>query len=187
MNDRSGTMTQLQSWSFQGRTGASSATFSPCGTYRYELRRAWDGTRPSIVVCALNCSTADATRDDPTVRRLISFAAREGAGALVVTNLFALRSPYPEDVYKHAEPIGPENDATLERIFSTHKSSRLILAWGAHGAFRGRGEIVGQMAMDLHGSPECFGLTNDGWPRHALYLPKNCPLQPWRPRKESSR
>lgn len=178
----SGHMTTVTSWSFQGRTGASSATFSPCGTYRYELRRSWDGNRPLTIFIGLNPSVADSTRDDNTCRREIDFAARLGAGAYCKLNIFGLRSTQAQVLYSHAEPIGPDNDAAIERVLRAHRDARLVVAWGAHGGFRGRGDRVGEMVMDIHGSPECFGLTQGGFPFHPLYLPKTSKLRPWRPR-----
>lgn len=176
-------LTMIQTWSSQGRTGASSATFSPCGTYRYELRRAWNGGLPAAVFIGLNPSTADAVRDDNTCRREIDFAARLGCGAYLKLNIFAIRSTQPQLVYAHGDPVGPDNDAAIERVLKSHREARLVLAWGAHGAFRGRGDRVAEMAMDLHGNPECFGLTREGHPRHPLYLPKSCELTPWRPKE----
>lgn len=54
------------------------ATFSPCRTYRYDLWRKWSDTNPPLVVIGLNPSTADERRDDPTIRRCISFARKWG-------------------------------------------------------------------------------------------------------------
>ena len=45
------------------------AQFDPTGQYRYSLTRGWDSTRPSITIIMLNPSQANATVDDPTIRR----------------------------------------------------------------------------------------------------------------------
>jgi hypothetical protein len=58
---------------------ASNATISPCGKYRYWLERKWGPGTPQVFVM-LNPSTADASEDDPTIRRCMGFARREGAG-----------------------------------------------------------------------------------------------------------
>ncbi|MCA9851707.1 MAG: DUF1643 domain-containing protein, partial [Dehalococcoidia bacterium] len=50
-----------------------SASFSRDRRYRYELGRRW-GLGPAVTWVMLNPSTADATVDDPTIRRCIDFS-----------------------------------------------------------------------------------------------------------------
>ena len=76
----------------------SGADFSECGRYRYKLWRTWDDVRPVVMFIMLNPSTADATADDPTIRRCIGFAHDWGYGGVRVGNLFAWRTPYPQRV-----------------------------------------------------------------------------------------
>lgn len=175
-----GHMTHVQSWSFQGRNGASSATFSPCGKYRYELRRAWDATKPALISIGLNPSTADAYRPDNTVTRELGYAARWGCGAYIKLNVFAWRSTDPKVLPRLADPVGPENDLTIERVLRAHPEAKLVLTWGANGTLLGRGDRVAQLALDLHDKPECFGLTNNGQPMHPLRLPYRLALQSYR-------
>lgn len=99
--------------------------FSEDRAFRYTLWREWDVD--SLTGCAddlphghqfaqfigLNPSTADETRDDPTIRRCIGFAKLWGYGALCMTNLFAFRATKPRDMRQAADPIGPENMALL--------------------------------------------------------------------------
>ena len=73
------------------------AVISACGRYRYLLtRRVGPGTR-AVTFIMLNPSTADATRDDPTIRRCIGFARSWGIGGVDVVNLFAFRATEPRD------------------------------------------------------------------------------------------
>jgi hypothetical protein len=90
---------------------ACSAVFSPDETWRYELRRVWDPTRPSMAFVGLNPSTADARHDDPTVRRCINFAKRWGFGGLIMLNAFAFRAADPREMMAAADPVGPDNDS----------------------------------------------------------------------------
>lgn len=145
-----------------------SATISGCGKYRYALYRMWDENRPPIVFCMLNPSTADAEQDDPTVRRCIGFAKREGHGLLVVVNLYALRATNPKRLREATDPVGPENDAAIAEACTDR---RVVLAWGAHRFARTRAASVairiGRVAAEVLriGPP-----TDDGSPRHPLYL-----------------
>jgi hypothetical protein len=86
--------------------GHSEAVFSPDRAYRYLLIRRWALGGPTMTMIMLNPSTADAHADDPTIRRCVSLARREGCAALEVVNLFALRSPYPKALLAAADPAG---------------------------------------------------------------------------------
>ncbi|MGB1439119.1 MAG: DUF1643 domain-containing protein, partial [Luminiphilus sp.] len=73
-----------------------SAGFSRCGGYRYWLKRQWS-TLPGVTLVGLNPSSADARKDDATLRRVIGFARDWGFGAVTVVNLFAWRTPRPAE------------------------------------------------------------------------------------------
>lgn len=62
------------------------------GEYRFLLKRAW-GSGPCILWCGTNPSTADASRDDPTMWREIEFSYRWGFGSLVKINVYPFRTP----------------------------------------------------------------------------------------------
>ncbi len=163
-------------WSFRGRKGKASARFSEDRKYRYELRRSWDDTlRPLVVVCC-NPSIADeGTTDDPTCRRLYSFAAHWGFGGVRLFNIFALCSTDPkalrDSVKRGASPIGQDNDHTIRAALEEHREDKLLIAWGTHGQLLDRGRDVAAMALSIHGRPECFALTKNGQPWHPLYVP----------------
>jgi hypothetical protein len=55
----------------------SAAVVSECGLYSYSLTRRW-AHGPKALFVMLNPSTADAMVDDPTIRRCIGFARRQG-------------------------------------------------------------------------------------------------------------
>ena len=54
------------------------AAFSRCGRYRWWLRRQWREEAATLLFIGLNPSSADGSRDDPTLRRLIGFAGAWG-------------------------------------------------------------------------------------------------------------
>lgn len=164
------------------------AEFSPCDThpgggcspscegrpYRYSLTRRWaDG--PAMLFIALNPSTADETANDPTVTRMMGFARRERYSALTVANLFAFRATDPREMFAASDPVGPENDAWLQRLAAEHELR--VAAWGAHGNHRMRDLDVSRRGLlgDLH----CLARTKDGHPGHPLYLPTGAPLERW--------
>ena len=154
-----------------------SAVISDCGMYRYRLERYWgpgDMLQPFIM---LNPSTADAEVDDPTIRRCIHFAQREGAAGIVVVNLFAFRATSPADMHRAAAPHGPDNEATLTKMAMDAVTNEMpiICAWGTGG---------GATALAVTTLLECFnpklvclGKTKDGHPRHPLYVRGDQPLE----------
>lgn len=145
----------------------SDAVFSPCGKYRYVLRRIWD-EQPPVVFIGLNPSVADAEKDDPTIRRCVGFARDWGYGGLVMLNLFALRSTNPDELYDVGiDPVGPENDDYI--LTYAHDT---IAAWGTHGSLLNRGEEVLWKLQLLGRKVLCLGKTAGGSPRHPLYLKK---------------
>ena len=110
----------------------------------------------------LNPSTADADTDDPTIRRCVGFAQTWGFGAIVVVNLFALRSTDPQRLRTHPDPIGPENDRFIWQ--ATESSLLSVAAWGNHGSLRG--DEVAAMIPRL----QVLKMTGGGQPAHPLYL-----------------
>jgi hypothetical protein len=153
------------------------ADISECGQYRYTLTRKtkcplrW--VRPALFIM-LNPSTADATKDDPTIRRCISFAEREGCTDLTVVNLFALRATDPRELPKHADPVGPLNDRRIREAIEAHEKFGIIVAaWGANKFAQERGTLV-----KFLWSPNllCLGKNKDGSPKHPLYVKNDAPL-----------
>ena len=59
---------------------AGAAVISPCGAYRYLLTRQIGAGAKVATFIMLNPSTADAERDDATIRKCVGFARRWGCG-----------------------------------------------------------------------------------------------------------
>jgi hypothetical protein len=146
------------------------ATLSPCGTYRYTLERHWGDANNLALFVMLNPSTATADQDDPTIRRCQSFARSWGYGGLVVANLFALRATNPKELYSHADPVGPENDATLRDLMDSWFINLVVCAWGNHGEFQNRGDAVVTLIRGRGRIPCALGLTKRNQPKHPLYI-----------------
>jgi hypothetical protein len=154
------------------------AMISPCGQYRYLLERGVASTlKAPLLVCMLNPSTADATQNDPTIRRCLGFAQREGRN-LQVINLYALRSTNPAKLWSHLDPVGPENDDYLR--WATRAGREVVCAWGGN-ARQDRVDQVVAIFRSNKANLKCFGVTQHGAPKHPLYLPAAAPLIEWRP------
>lgn len=152
------------------------AEISPCGQYRYALGRRW-GDGGTVAFVMLNPSTADATMDDPTIRRCMGFAKAWGYGGLVVANLYAYRATKPADLWKAANPIGPNNDEHLARVAAG--CDQIVAAWGVNARPDRIAEVLALPGMDRL---TALALTKDGQPRHPLYLRGDLVPQPWSPR-----
>ncbi len=153
------------------------AVLSPDGRYRYTLVRRWGPGLP-LVVTMLNPSTADATQDDPTIRRCLGFAKRLGFRALKVTNLYAYRATDPADLWRtHWDIEGPHNRLHLRQTL--FESEAIICAWGAGNRYPGTVGWFLDCADAMGRRLLCWGTTADGSPRHPLYLPRDAELGPF--------
>jgi len=159
------------------------ALFDPARTYRYLLEHRWGSAAPMVLVM-LNPSTADATREDPTMRRALRFARREGCGGLIVVNLFALRATDPRDLRGHPDPVGPGNDWFIREHCTP--GQLVIAAWGAHGRLLGRDRAVLALLREARAAALCLGVTAGGLPRHPLYLPRTAQLGRYPERRAAS-
>lgn len=148
------------------------AVFSEDRKYRYTLVRQFSSGTGIANFILLNPSTADETRNDPTVRRCMGYAAAWGFATLIVTNIFALRSTDPKALYLATDPVGPDNDRWILEV--AKQASLVVAGWGAHGILRHRSFDLRGMLKPFH--VKCLGKTKDGEPRHPLYLPSRAPL-----------
>lgn len=156
-------------------TETSGADFSPCRAYRYLLWRIWAPSDPLLHFCMLNPSDADEVNPDPTVGRCITRARLGRFGGILVTNLFALVSPYPTALRGVEDPVGPGNDEAI--VSAAKRAAMTICAWGNDGGFRKRSAAVRALlrkeGIDLY----ALMMNEGGEPSHPLYLKKS--LQPF--------
>lgn len=174
-----------------GRLTHMNAEVSPDGRYRYWLTRTWvAGTDDDLIepdgtpvfanerVCwvMLNPSTADASVDDPTIRRCMGFTDSWGYRSLVVVNLFALRATDPRELVVADDPWGPDNGLYLD--YWVGASSLVVAAWG--GSYPKQRRSTAEAALgDLRDAgAKCLGKTRAGDPCHPLYLKADTPLVP---------
>lgn len=154
------------------------ATISADNLYRYRLTRLWEH-KPPLSFVMLNPSTADDRVDDPTIRRCIAFARREGCGGIIVANLFALRATDPVELTRAADPFGPKNADALSAVLQEALiyGAPVVCAWGTKG---GKGvPRFTALAAGTRAALVCLGRTKDGYPRHPLYVRGDQPFMPW--------
>lgn len=154
---------------------STSATLSPCEAYRYRLGRSWDADLEPLVWVMLNPSTADASRDDPTIRRVVDFTRAAGYGGCEVVNLYALRATDPKKLWTHPDPVGPNNDLHIEEVC---RGRDVVAAWGAM-AKPDRALAVTHLVRQVAKSLRCLGLTMGGAPKHPLYVPAKAEWLPY--------
>ena len=138
-------------------------------------------TDKRLVFIGLNPSTADESKNDPTVTRCINFAKRLGFSGVHMLNLFGWRSTDPKGCRDEGlNAIGAENDANIVKVCQARTTGVVVAAWGAFPWAQERGEEVTTMLTRSGIVVNAMGLTRDGFPRHPLYLPKDLFPSPWR-------
>lgn len=146
----------------------SDAYISKDHQYRYWLLRSWDDSRPTVCFIGLNPSTANASEDDPTIRREMGFARRWGCGSILALNVGAFRTKKPHEWRNALDPIGTENTVEyLNQYLKKFRVELVVAAWGTHGkyAFEQCNEIATQIP-----NLWCLGYNNNGSPRHPLMV-----------------
>lgn len=154
----------------------TSAQLSECGRYRFELRRIWGAGAYLVLFVGLNPSTADATADDPTVRRWRGFAKAWGHDGFIVCNAYPLRSTDPRNIGGDSD----DDDAWCRNMdaiqHAADEAHRIVCCWGARiTPARQRHVLSALRPRDVYH----LGLTKDGFPRHPLYLRADTKPELW--------
>lgn len=158
------------------------AVFSPCRNWRYTLHRSWEDGE-GVAFLLFNPSTADESKDDPTIRKCRGFAQRWGYGRMVIINLFAIRGTDPKIVSRVQDPVGPLNNYHIRKAVEGCRS--VICAWGCGGHMKGELRKRPAAVLDCleewlrYGTTkiECLGYSADGSPRHPLMLAYSTPRE----------
>ncbi|RPE05542.1 DUF1643 domain-containing protein [Chitinophaga lutea] len=162
------------------------AKISTCGQFRYQLWRIWDETKPLVLFIMLNPSTADSDQDDPTIRRLIGFCHRWGAGGFFVGNLNPYRTSSPSELMKFLETGCTQGERIEMAVRNQNEVKHMaanvafcVAAWGAHIYSSASKEPLEYKTILGDVPFYCLGLTKGGYPRHPLYLPYSAQLLTW--------
>ena len=159
-------------------------TFSACRQYRYTLLHRWDelfDRRRALFIC-LNPSTADENQLDPTLTRIKSFCERLGANEFLMLNIFAYRATDPKDMLAVEDPVGPENDAHIQRAITqayerNQGSLHIVGGCGNHGLHMDRQTAILELLAPFRKFPDlnisCLGKNANQTPKHPLYIAAN--------------
>ena len=159
------------------------AIISDCETYRYWLTRkipsALRWIKP-ITFIMLNPSTADASENDPTIRRCIDYAKQWGFTDLIVVNIFAYRATDPKELKSldYVSAVGSKNDRAIQSALEL-SGGLCICAWGNHGDYLDRGEHVVKMLVEQQYEINCLKVNSSGAPAHPLYQKKDIKYVPF--------
>ena len=158
---------------------SKSAEISECGRYRWWLRRSWtftsleSGHQPGKGVCCfvmLNPSTADASIDDPTIRRCIGFAQSWRYDTLSVRNLFPWRATDPKKLLEVDQPTVTGGDRGEIELLTAMTADLVVAAWGANVPFKRDSQALELFRAFPGKQIHCLELTKNGMPRHPLYV-----------------
>lgn len=165
------------------------ALVSDCGRYRYFLSREMDPRLGTLCWLMLNPSTADAAKDDPTIRKVMGFTKRAGYGSVLVVNLFAWRATDPDDLWTEIRRPGgdPEGPLNREEIMSAARlSDAVVCAWGARAFARYQAARVLEWLAERDTRLLCLGTTKDGDPLHPLMPSYGHHLMPFTQRRAAA-
>ena len=151
--------------------------FSKDRKHRYVLKHSWtDIFNPNenpIIWIALNPSTADENKLDPTLTRIRNFSDKNGFNTFYMLNLFAYRATDPKDMMNFNDPIGNENDYWITHICSKYNCP-VVCSWGVNGTHMNRANHVLELLKNY--DLRYLELSKDGIPKHPLYLKSSCQL-----------
>lgn len=160
-----------------------SAVISQDGMYRYRLSRGAPKSRRTVVFVGVNPSTADATEDDQTIRKMCGFARRWHFDRVGVVNLFALRGSHVCVLDTEDDPVGPENDIHIRAALA--EAAMVVPCWGRLNKLPLRLQFrAGEVQKIIYAAPSlpvrlCLGFTKGGDPKHPLMVAYSTPLEPW--------
>ena len=143
------------------------AIFSKDQKYRYLLERTWNNSKKKLLFIRLNPSGADSKKDDPTIRRLISFSKKWGYGGFKVCNLYSYVTSSPSTLYSSSNMLGYKNKSYIKKQIKN--SDCIVYAWG-------NTEAEPHWLKKIVKTSYCIGINKNGTPKHPLYINSNAKL-----------
>lgn len=149
----------------------SAAGIDSSKLYRWWLFRCWAASLPLTIWIMMNPSTADHSKNDPTILKVIRYSTKWGYGSVLVLNIYAFRTSRPENLPQAMKDrVGSRNDWWIKLIFrfAAKRKIPVICAWGVKHEERGR--RVRRMATDLGLPLQCLEIALNGEPKHPRFL-----------------
>jgi hypothetical protein len=101
---------------------------SPDNLSRFSLGT--NGTNPLFVI-GLNPSTADDKIPDRTIKKVMTFAENGGFDSFIMLNLYAQRTPYPDNVHdKIDSSLHRENVNKIVALLQFYDNPTILASWG---------------------------------------------------------
>lgn len=157
----------------------SEAGISSDKKYRWWLFRCWAASLPLIIWVMMNPSTADHTKNDPTILKIIRYSTKWGYGAALVLNIYAFRSSKPENLPQVlSAAVGKANDWWIRTIFrfAARKNIPVVCAWGVK--HQNRGDWVRVAADEAGLQLMCLELALNAEPKHPRFLSEDLRPRP---------
>ena len=169
-----------RTWISRARSQGATGHWNALGaTHRYVLCR--DGLQPCqdvqpsdgyVNFIMLNPSVSgrrNSGYNDRSVAKCEKLARYWGYRKLIVTNLFALIDPKPENLPTSQDPVGPRNDHYLVRV--AKPASLCVAAWGEkYGAYHDRSVWFRHACNQNKLVLKIFGRTKFCQPKHPARL-----------------
>lgn len=144
------------------------AKFSDDRKHRLVLWRIWHPKKRLIMFIGLNPSTANATTNDATIRRITNMAKLWGYGGFYMLNLFTYISTDPKKLNIRE---GNHTDADFHLVTAATCVDKIVCAWGNFNVF-GRDKEVKAMFTRVY----ALHINKNGTPKHPLYVKTNTDL-----------
>jgi hypothetical protein len=138
---------------------------------RFRLRRIWNEHMPQLAWCLTNPSKASEQLDDPTLRKVQTYARLWGFGGVSVVNVFPWCATNPKELYQREET----ESLVVENLYmiqgEADECDQMICGWGRNGLIDSRSHRVRSWLQKYRRKVFALRLLNDGEPEHPLYLP----------------
>jgi hypothetical protein len=134
-------------------------------TYRYTLSRELNPDGPSVLFIMLNPSTATATTDDRTMKRLQEIGILWRFGKIYVGNLYPYCSSRPAILTEVSIPpeVMEENIRSIREMAAL--ADTVVYAWGTKGPTQAEPAWLKEIVT---GHAYCISKSVKGVPKHPL-------------------
>lgn len=116
------------------------------------------------MVIGLNPSTANESKNDPTINHLSKALNKLGYGGFYMMNCWTYISTKPEGI--KTNPMAEEWNSNLITVTAASVKD-VIFAWGAWEIVKEKGKD--KELIEMFPNALCFGKNSDGTPEHPMF------------------